>query len=217
MLEVCFCSHGFHRNADRRRLLSKFTEYVVLFHACPNNQHGPESTPSLRGSSLLAAQDELTAQGDLSLELASRPVHWDLMLEPARCPEGERLPLITFATTTEPGSWLTSLRRVLRLPDHRAIYLDYEGPISNDRGSVERVDKGSLEWILISDSKLEWIARSYEPPTRILPRSGSRDGLDAGRELRSKPLFESVRFTAVRIDGGPVWELSIGNGRDSGK
>jgi hypothetical protein len=36
------------------------------------------------------------------------------------------------------------------LPDHRLIYLDYEGPISGDRGSVTRWDGGTFEvevWI----------------------------------------------------------------------
>ena len=29
-----------------------------------------------------------------------------------------------------------------KLQDHRLAYLDYEGPVSNDRGSVKRIDKG---------------------------------------------------------------------------
>ena len=32
------------------------------------------------------------------------------------------------------------------LPPHRAHYLDYEGPVSGDRGTVERLDGGSLRW-----------------------------------------------------------------------
>ena len=35
------------------------------------------------------------------------------------------------------------------LPDHRAAYLDYEGPVSGDRGTVRRWDEGTyraLEW-----------------------------------------------------------------------
>jgi hypothetical protein len=31
-----------------------------------------------------------------------------------------------------------------RLPDHRLAYLDYEGPVSGDRGSVRRLDVGTF-------------------------------------------------------------------------
>ena len=31
--------------------------------------------------------------------------------------------------------------------DHRLVYLDYEGPISDNRGSVTRFDSGSFDWI----------------------------------------------------------------------
>jgi DNA polymerase Ligase (LigD) len=40
------------------------------------------------------------------------------------------------------------------LPDHRSAYLDYEGPISDDRGSVTRWDWGTYEMECNSDSKL---------------------------------------------------------------
>lgn len=32
----------------------------------------------------------------------------------------------------------------IRLPDHRIAYLDYEGPLSGDRGSVTRCDGGDV-------------------------------------------------------------------------
>jgi hypothetical protein len=31
--------------------------------------------------------------------------------------------------------------------DHRLFYLDYEGPVSGDRGSVSRWDAGACEWL----------------------------------------------------------------------
>lgn len=34
----------------------------------------------------------------------------------------------------------------MRVFDHRLIYLDYEGPISSGRGSVQRVDEGNFVW-----------------------------------------------------------------------
>jgi DNA polymerase Ligase (LigD) len=33
------------------------------------------------------------------------------------------------------------------LPDHRLAYLDYEGPVSDNRGSVSRVDEGEYEFL----------------------------------------------------------------------
>ena len=32
------------------------------------------------------------------------------------------------------------------LPDHRLVYLDYEGPIAGGRGSVSRWDEGTYEF-----------------------------------------------------------------------
>ena len=40
------------------------------------------------------------------------------------------------------------------LPDHRLAYLDYEGPISGDRGSVTRWDRGTYEVECQSESEL---------------------------------------------------------------
>jgi hypothetical protein len=43
------------------------------------------------------------------------------------------------------------------LPDHRLAYLDYEGPISGGRGSVERWDRGQYTVEHKDDS--EWIVQ----------------------------------------------------------
>ena len=55
----------------------------------------------------------------------------------------------------------------LQLPDHRIAYLEYEGPISNNRGEVTRVDQGTYEWLSqiepiefrLEGTKLRGIAR----------------------------------------------------------
>lgn len=63
-------------------------------------------------------------------------IHWDLMLER----EGV---LATWALDEPiaPGVG----HRARRLADHRLVYLDYQGPISGDRGSVRRLDRGTFE------------------------------------------------------------------------
>jgi hypothetical protein len=42
-----------------------------------------------------------------------------------------------------------------QLADHRLAYLNYEGPVSGDRGSVTRIDFGTFT--SIKESPVEWI------------------------------------------------------------
>lgn len=65
-----------------------------------------------------------------------RSTHWDLMLEW----DGA---LRTWALPCEPGLPLTC--EAEQLAAHRLAYLDYEGPLSGDRGSVTRWDAGAYE------------------------------------------------------------------------
>jgi len=77
------------------------------------------------------------------------PTHYDVMFERggvlatwqlAQCP-----------ADAEPGEPLPARR----LNDHRTTYLDYEGPVSGNRGRVERYDKGRYEPIRLDDSRWE--------------------------------------------------------------
>jgi hypothetical protein len=43
------------------------------------------------------------------------------------------------------------------LPDHRRMYLDYEGPISGNRGEVQRWDSG--EYAVLSQTATEIVMR----------------------------------------------------------
>ena len=64
---------------------------------------------------------------------APRGLHWDLLLETAG-------PLSAWALARppdEPGEIPAQ-----KLPDHRRVYLEYEGPISGNRGTVTRWDAG---------------------------------------------------------------------------
>lgn len=60
-------------------------------------------------------------------------VHWDLMLEA----EGT---LRTWRLLAEPAP--DRIIDAEALPDHRLYYLDYEGPVSQGRGTVTRWDAG---------------------------------------------------------------------------
>src|SRR5262245_41193710 len=63
-------------------------------------------------------------------------VHWDFMLEQAGA-------LRTWALAEEPAAGDEILAEALA--DHRLAYLDYEGPISGDRGGVTQWDAGEYE------------------------------------------------------------------------
>jgi hypothetical protein len=67
-------------------------------------------------------------------------VHWDFMLDAGGT-------LRTWALEAFPVLGREIGGRAL--PDHRAAYLEYEGPIAGGRGSVRRVERGTyrvLEW-----------------------------------------------------------------------
>ncbi len=65
-------------------------------------------------------------------------IHYDFMLER----EGV---LKTWAIDAWPTPGLDLPAR--RLPDHRIAYLDYEGPVSGDRGNVLRLSFGFYETV----------------------------------------------------------------------
>ncbi len=82
-----------------------------------------------------------TARGGrfVLLEHAWEGVHWDFMLE-----AGGGLRTWAIDAPIIPGVDLPARL----LPDHRLDYLDYEGPISGDRGSVRRVALGTFRTIV---------------------------------------------------------------------
>jgi len=65
-----------------------------------------------------------------------RATHWDLMLQWGAV-------LRTWALDQPPNPALAVTAR--GLADHRIAYLDYEGPVGADRGSVIRWDAGTFE------------------------------------------------------------------------
>lgn len=71
--------------------------------------------------------------------------HWDLMLE-------VRNTLWTWRLAELPTTNHTILGE--RIADHRTHYLDYEGPISNNRGTVNRIRTGRYRWVKESPNYL---------------------------------------------------------------
>ena len=79
-------------------------------------------------------------------ERSSNAVHWDFMIETGPV-------LRTWALEAEPFSGRSI--PAAALPDHRLAYLDYEGPISGNRGNVTRCAAGGFEIIAETPTRLE--------------------------------------------------------------
>ncbi|NLX99051.1 MAG: hypothetical protein GXY83_23160 [Rhodopirellula sp.] len=77
---------------------------------------------------------------------SSRGLHWDFMLE-----IGNTLATWSLPQPPDAGGDL----RAESLPDHRPLYLDYEGPVSKNRGTVTRWDRGTYE--VMRRTRSEWI------------------------------------------------------------
>jgi len=73
-------------------------------------------------------------------------LHYDFMIEWSDVLRTWRLDRIPSEAASIPAKML---------PDHRSAYLDYEGPVSGDRGEVSRIDCGDYEILAESRTSLE--------------------------------------------------------------
>ncbi|HQY89065.1 MAG TPA: hypothetical protein PK402_10425 [Tepidisphaeraceae bacterium] len=85
---------------------------------------------------------------------------------------------------------LTSLRcprwpiklgdRLEETGEHRCAYLTYEGPVSNDRGTVKRVDEGTLDWRMILNDPftIALTLRSIEPTEIVIALRSKESAFD---------------------------------------
>jgi len=102
-------------------------------------------------------------------------LHWDFMLERGsvlRTWRLDHLPEAAGKTGVEP------------LPDHRVAYLDYEGPVSGDRGSVRRVDRGDFELIREDEELIEVVL--------------------TGERLQGRAVVDGQSFHWLPVDSGTV-------------
>jgi hypothetical protein len=70
--------------------------------------------------------------------------HWDFMLETGTVLQTWRL-----AEAPQSGMAIPAEKSF----DHRLMYLDYEGPISGDRGRVSRWDSGNFEALIEEENR----------------------------------------------------------------
>ncbi len=111
--------------------------------------------------------------------------HWDLMLEQAQALATWQLavPPELVAASAEPEAALaqpldTQGIPARRLADHRKAYLDYEGPVSGNRGEVHIVDSGT--YTLLAADETQWLiemaGRVLRGRFRLLRRGETPDG-----------------------------------------
>lgn len=110
-------------------------------------------------------------------------VHWDLLVERGEVLRSWRL-------LESPDRWCSATEppdlSAEAIGDHRLLYLDYEGPVSRERGRVARWDHGQAEWLAESERSVR------------LRLSGSRlvGELTLAREV-SQLLWSARFFPAV--------------------
>lgn len=96
--------------------------------------------------------------------------HYDLMLEQAEDARLLSVRLPTWPPTDGmPIEWT---------PPHRRIYLDYEGPVSHNRGHVRRVASGTYERHATTDDavvRFEGVPGTWRLRDDVIERTGSRD------------------------------------------
>ena len=99
-----------------------------------------------------------------------RATHWDFMLEWGDV-------LRTWALAAEPCDAIPLSAEALA--DHRTAYLQYEGPVSGDRGHVTQWDAGQFELTSASDDELRCELRGGRlVGTAMLSRSEKSHGGD---------------------------------------
>lgn len=72
--------------------------------------------------------------------------HWDFLLEKDEALTAWRL--LADPLAASPGAVIPAEK----LPDHRKLYLSYEGPVSGDRGEVRRVAEGTYELLAADEA-----------------------------------------------------------------
>ena len=87
--------------------------------------------------------------------------HWDYLVESGSVLRAWRLLAEPVAETDIPAE-----------PnfDHRLFYLDYEGPLTDGRGSVSRWDAGECEWLADTADRVEVELRGAKLAGRAMIR-----------------------------------------------
>ncbi len=125
-----------------------------------------------------------------------RGSHWDLLLQFADYLSEDERSLYCFELHFPPDQW--SVLAASQLPNHRAVYLHYSGPISHGRGSVELVLGGNIHWLSKCENCYEF---ELIPDSHPIPLNWNAHG---------------QRFQLSRQDK-EEWSLYLCKGQPSGQ
>lgn len=100
-------------------------------------------------------------------------------------------------------------QQALPIPDHRKLYLDYEGPVTGGRGRVRIVDTGSYETDEWTDDRIQLAMFGRKVRTRVrLTRGPAREGpwtvVDVTPEVRQGA---AAHLRAPSLEPAPNAEL----------
>lgn len=93
--------------------------------------------------------------------------HWDLMLE-----AGPVLRTWQLGAPLAPGCTVPAQSSF----DHRLLYLDYEGPISGNRGSVVQWDRGEFDWLKQEENEVSVLLHGMRLQGVLLVRPAGGNG-----------------------------------------
>ena len=83
--------------------------------------------------------------------------HYDWLIEQPACTHEHRL--LALKTQIRPDLLAKAPFETLKLQDHRVQYLNYEGPISKGRGTVQRIAAGIVESFLLTPDSIKTLIR----------------------------------------------------------
>lgn len=114
---------------------------MMLSHITPREMMPSDMTdaPSVAGNDPLDSSLRFVVLYHQLPPAQGRSPHWDLMFQ-----QGDRLRTWSVVELPQPDGPAST---AIMLPPHRLAYLDYEGPVSGDRGDVRRIDRGMLQWL----------------------------------------------------------------------
>ncbi|MFM8477175.1 MAG: hypothetical protein ACKOEO_15450 [Planctomycetaceae bacterium] len=119
-------------------------------------------------------------------------LHWDLLVARPNAPAATTWRLLRTPCINEPIA-------AQALPDHRLVYLDYEGPVSGGRGSVQRLHGG--EWQeMATDS-------NCQPATHPAPTAGPALQLLLHVQFLGCSRFSAGKLTRT-TDGRLFWTFT---------
>lgn len=136
----------------------------------PGGKRDSEPTQSAPGAAPPASDHprQLPCRAALLLhELPDGTSHFDLLLQPTHDPDS---PLIAFRLWSRPDDRRVVKFPAQRQPDHRPLYLDYEGEISEGRGRVTRLARGSCDVRSERDGAIDFVVQFGENERHIRGR-----------------------------------------------